>query len=497
MKSAIKIPLLRAPNRSTFMGVGLYGMLLFGSIFAGLVAAYLPWWFVFAACVFPLFLVLAAVFPQIASILVIAAIAGVVPEFLLPQISVGIGRILPQDLFLVALLGLALLKNLGAKKIGPLRKGGILGYLMIAMVTCAAFGVAIGVGLYGAGVKDAISEFRNQIYWLVFFLPVAFVHTERDLRLMATALVLLGLWIAIAVLIQFQFGIALLTNARVEDLATGSIRYTDIIRSTAGGGIYWVIFALFISVARVLKRSGSTVWALIIAIICAGAILVSFGRGIWIASFIALLLLARSIGGNKAVLAAMLFSLLATAVAIVPLTILKPAFFDAVSERVISTKDEGGQKSSLGWRLEENSFAFKQIIRNPLTGTGLGVAYKPKLDRMASIDQVRYIHNSYLGLWMKMGLASLLVAGWFAWKTLRTANDAVKRNRTATNLELVAAAGAAFVVPLITGVTQPEWLVATGISFFAMMSGLTMAFSNLHTPVSTPHARAKDLYRSR
>jgi O-antigen ligase len=116
---------------------------------------------------------------------------------------------------------------------------------------------------------------------------------------------------------------------------------------------------------------------------------------------------------------------------------------------------------------------------------------------MASIDQVRYIHNSYLGLWMKMGLASLLVAGWFAWKTLRTANDAVKRNRTATNLELVAAAGAAFVVPLITGVTQPEWLVATGISFFAMMSGLTMAFSNLHTPVSTPHARAKDLYRSR
>jgi hypothetical protein len=212
----------------------------------------------------------------------------------LPQISVGIGRILPQDLFLVALLGLALLKNLGAKKIGPLRKGGILGYLMIAMVTCAAFGVAIGVGLYGAGVKDAISEFRNQIYWLVFFLPVAFVHTERDLRLMATALVLLGLWIAIAVLIQFQFGIALLTNARVEDLATGSIRYTDIIRSTAGGGIYWVIFALFISVARVLKRSGSTVWALIIAIICAGAILVSFGRGIWIASFIALLLLARS-----------------------------------------------------------------------------------------------------------------------------------------------------------------------------------------------------------
>lgn len=488
MKFAIKSPQIHVPGRGSLAQFGLYGVLIFGCLFTGLVAVFLPWWLVIAVCILPLFLVLAMVFPQVASVLVIAAIAGVVPEFLLPQISVGPGKILPQDLFLAALLGLAVLQSLGAKQIGPIRKGGVLGYLMIAMVACAALGVLVGAGLYGAAIKDAIAEFRDKIYWLVFFLPVAFVRNNRDLRLVAAALVCLGLWIAVAVLIQFQFGITLLANARVEDLATGSVKYSDVTRSTAGGGIYWVIFALLLSVGRVLNRSGSIIFALFVVIICAGGILVSFGRGIWISAFIALLLLARSVGGNRAMIAAILFSIVATVVAIVPLTLLKPAFFDAIVERVISTKDEGGQKSSLGWRLEENSFAFKQIVRNPLTGTGLAIAYKPKLDQLASIDQVRYIHNSYLGLWMKMGLASLVIAGLFVWKTLGTASQSIKRYRSAPNLELVAAAGAAFVVPLITGVTQPEWLVATGISFFAMMSGLIMAFHNLNFQAGTSHA---------
>lgn len=454
------------------------GSLLVLCVFSGLLAAVLPWWFVMALFTLPTVGILAIVAPELGLAFLLLALSGVIPQAMLPELPLGPGRLLASDLIIFALVFLAAFrfrKGLGAASWEWLKP--VFWLLVVSVIA-----VVVGKFIFSSPVKDVLQEARVQINWLIAPLVVLFIPNTQRLKRFSTAVVLVGLAIAGAVVFQFATGKQIIANARVEELLTLNTRYSDVTRSTAGGGIYFVLFSLLYVLALLFVRRLSILIAFPVALVLAAGIIVSFGRGIWIATAFAALLMAYFLKGKSGVMNVIVALSIAVAAALVGLAAFKPQTLEAAYARIVSTTKEGQSNSSLGWRFEEAGYAFSKIVSSPVVGIGYGTPYKP-LVRLTGTEQdialTRYIHNGYLGLWLKLGIAGLGIVMWLAWRTFRRGLNMTRRAVDPGSKALGAALTAGFTVPVITSMTQPEWLAPLGVAYFAMTIGLFCALDRL------------------
>lgn len=443
------------------------------ALFFGLLAAVLPWWIVVAFLLLPMLIGVAILFPEYGLIILILMISGLVPEGLMPSINVGPGKILGTDLAIFGLAVVALVKASSLSGYLDARWLYLRPVLLFMLLTIS--GIIIGNKFYGSPIKDVFTEARSQVHWLIAFIVIYLTTDRIRLNRVIWGLVFVGIAVASAVVVQFLTGITIIQNARVEDLVSGATHYQDITRSTAGGAIYLILLPMFYLLARVLTGSINLVFPVFLLPVLAAGVLVSFGRAIWITAAIGSLGLAFLLKGSKGLAQISVILVVGVGAALVGLSIAKPQVIEAAYERVVSTAGEGAKNSSLGWRFEEAGFAINNISSSPVVGIGFGTAYKPRLDPMADWSQVRYIHNSYLGLWMKLGIFGLFAAIWAiyivfikSYVLYRNTNEPEYRALAATLL-------VSFSVPVLTSFTQPEWLVSTGISFFAIVIGLLVS----------------------
>lgn len=474
-------------------GAGLAGRaalavaLLVACLFCGLLSAVLPWWLVLIGLGLPLMLLAGHLWPFLGLLGMVVLTSGMVPSTALPQLPLGPGKILGTDMALCMMLGLALLKC-GKPGVGALRAAAPVlkpvGLLLLAIPFCSL----VAYLFQGTQLRDILNEARVQIYWLMVLLPVIFVRSPRDLNRIMWGVVAIGLVLSTLVVLQFFTGMHLLENARVEDLRTMNTSYSDVTRSTAGGAIYLIVFPMCFLAARLVTRSLSPLIVLPLMAALAAGVIVSFGRGIWLSTVVALLFIAWRLGGVRSVQKLVVMLVIGVAVAVAGLAAVKPHMIDAAVERFTSTFEEGGNKSSLAYRFEENTYAYKKIASNPVLGIGFGTAYKPRLDLFADWSQVRYIHNSYIGLWLKMGLLGPLAAALLVYAVFKRGRVLLRRKGLdPKSLSLGVAAMAAFTIPLFTSITQPEWMTVTGISYFALLAGLIAALEyQTREPAAAP-----------
>lgn len=465
----------RPRKRSTGGQILLVGGTVFACLFCGLLSAVLPWWLILIMLALPLLVLLGHLWPFLGLLGMVVLTSGMVPSGALPQVPLGPGKVLGMDIALCLMLGLGVLKC-GNQGLGALRAAAPvlkpIGLLLLSIPLCSA----VAYLFHGTMLREVLNEARMQIYWLLALLPLVFVREPRDLNRIMWGLVWIGLVLSALVVAQFFTGAHLLENARVEDLRTLNNSYSDVTRSTAGGAIYLMVLPLLFLSARMLTRTLSPLWALPLMAALAAGIIVSFGRGIWISTAAALMYIAWHLGGARALNKLLVTMVIGVALAVAGLAAVKPHMIDAAVERFTSTFEEGSSHSSLGDRFIENSYAIKKIIANPVLGIGYGTAYKPRLDLFADWSQIRYIHNSYLGLWLKLGLLGPIAAVLLMVAVIRRARLTLKRPQLdprARSLGVACLAG--FVVPLVTSVTQPEWLTVTGIAYFAVVAGLIAA----------------------
>lgn len=452
--------------------------LLSVSVFSGLVAAVLPWWFIVALSVLPLAAVLVVMLPELGFVFLLLALSGVIPSALLPSLPLGPGRLLATDLIILMIVFLALFRpNAGLGEVAWLWFKPVFWLLVFS-----ALAVVVGGVLFGAPARDVLQEARVQINWLIAPLLLLFISNDKSLRRFSIGIVLVGFVISAAVIFQFATGVQVIENARVENLLTLNTSYADVTRSTAGGGIYFVVFSLLFTLALLFERRISAFIAYPLVLVLAAGVLVSFGRGIWIATACSVLLMAYFLKGMRGVSNACFALSIAVAAALVGLAAFKPHTLEAAYERIVSTTKEGDKNSSLGWRFEETGFALSKISTSPLVGIGYGTPYKPYI-RLSNTEQdvalMRYVHNGYLGLWLKLGIAGLCTALWLAWGTFRRGKGITSSTSDSYMKPLSAALTAGFVVPVITSVTQPEWLAPLGVAYFAMTVGLLCAIDRL------------------
>lgn len=481
---------LSAPRRN-LAGVLVIGVALVMAVLGGAATAFLPWWLIMALLIMPVLLIVGVVFPELSLVVMFVLICGLVPEALAPQISMGPGVIKAHELAILLLAALAFLRAQSGAPFKPYWP-----WFRPVMLFFALVAMAVFVGkLNGATIKDALSEGRVAVAWLIIFMVVSLVRTEAQLRRLVGGIVFVGVLVALALIAQFATGKSFIQNARVETLVTMNQANPDVIRSLAGGGIYFVVFSGLLLLGRLMTRSIAAWLALPLLALLVAGLVVTFGRGVWIASTLVALLMSYRLARLKGVAGLVATGVASGVVGLALLASFKPAVIEVALDRVLSTTQETlGRNTSLGWRAEETRFALKRISGSPVLGLGMGVAYKP-ITRMNGVtitesDEVltRYIHNAYLGLWLKFGILGLFAAAWFSWSTVRRGLQVLKQAIDPRHKALAASALAAFLVPVIVSVTQPEWLTQTGIAFFALMPALLVCLHRVQGAASVPDA---------
>jgi len=482
----------RAPRRS-MAGVALIAGAVLLAVLGGLASALLPWWLIMALLIMPVLLVLGITLPELSLAVMFILICGLVPERFAPQISVGPGVIKAHELAILLMAALAFIR---AQMGSPFKSYWV--WFRPVLLFFALTGTAVVVGkLNGASFKDAFSEARAMIAWLILFTVVSLVRNETQLRRLITGVVFVGVLVALALVAQFATGKSFIQNARVETLVTMNQANPDVIRSLAGGGIYFVVFSGLLLLGRMMTRSIATWLALpLVALLLAGLV-VTFGRGVWVATAFVALIMSYRLAKLKGLAALVAAAVVSGAVGLALLASFKPAVIEVAVDRVLSTTQETlGHNTSLGWRAEETRFALQRLLQSPLVGAGMGVPYKP-VTRMNGItvtesDEVltRYIHNAYLGLWLKFGILGPLAAAWFAWGSVRRGLHVMRASTEPQYKALAAAALAALLVPIIVSVTQPEWLTQTGIAFFALMPAVLIVLHRVQSNEEAPAAES-------
>lgn len=442
----------------------------------GLASALLPWWFVLAVLILPLIFVAAIAAPEVGIVGMLLMVCGVVPERLAPTIGLGAGSIKAHELMIGLLFMLAVFRF---SSLPPLGKYWRWLRPIFGIFALAVTGTLVAKLFFGTPLKDALGDARNHLAWLVVFPVICLIRTKDQVFRLQWGIVVVGAIVAIFALAQFVTGKALIQNARVEDLVTLNHAATDVTRSIVGAGMYFVIFSILFLLSRMMTRSISIFLSLPLLGMLIAGVVVTFGRGVWVATFLVIVLLAYWLMRWRGVISVLLIGFIGIAAALGGLALLKPNVIVAAYDRLISTGNETlSRNTTLGWRLDETNAALKQIKSSPIVGIGLGTPYKPVI-RMngvsiteSDIVLTRYIHNGYIGLWLKFGFLGPVAVAFLVFGIVRrgiliarVTDDVCLRALTLTTVT-------AFLVPVITSVTQPEWLSQTGIAFFAVMFGL-------------------------
>jgi O-antigen ligase len=348
---------------------------------------------------------------------------------------------------------------------------------VLFLLALAAVALVRGVFYLDVAVRDALSEARPFLYWLVLPITVLAVRSRADMNRLVRALLVLATLVALAFCIQHVTGIQLL-RGRVEQLETLGQQYADVTR-TVTPGVHVLLFALFYWVVWYAARSGPLVLAAPLAALPAIALLFTFGRTVWFGALLGLGVVLAVVGFGRMWKLAIAGTAAAGITAGV-LAFYDPAVLDAAADRATSVAREVERGSSFGWRRIENHYALRAIEREPLLGLGLGADYKPRLHQKLLPEQTRHMHNGFLYLMVKMGVIAILGPILLLVAVAATFVPA-QRAADARTLPILTAAFAAFLYPMMASFTQPEWMSFIGVSSMALFVGMIAAQARIST----------------
>lgn len=442
----------------------------FFGVFFGLASAVLPWQFVVAILGLPIVIFLAFSMPLAAFLLSLLLMFGLVPEFILASIPLAGARLRPPELLLMLVLVAISLRAWAIhdwRFLQPLRALWLPLSLLVA-------GLAGGF-VYGKVIlrnELALADARQFIGWCS--LPVALWMSVHRQKWFERVILLLSLASATVMLLQFTTGVQFIYGFRgAESL---SREYSDVVRSAIGGGLFLLAYSAYLLYLRSCSDARHRWWYLLGTLVLVGGLVVSMNRAVWAGFALGglFVILFRPRGSRSQMPSLLGIVLMLSLMAGLTYTI-KPRLFEAVLDRALSVAEEGQRGSSLGFRFEENRQATAALSRSPVLGVGMGGEYKRafrQVEKSGSFDtETSFIHNGYLALWLKLGIAGvafcLALAVGLTLMYLKTARH--DRGPQASESRVRAFAGLACVICFyVSALTSPDFsslgqLAALGI----------------------------------
>lgn len=312
-----------------------------------------------------------------------------------------------------------------------------------------------------------------RVFVPLFAMPIVVVCSQDAdrTRTLVNGMLLIALAMACIAMAQSMLNIRIMGGARMDSPEGGA----DVARSFTGAATYLMGFGIFYMVNGLVRPFGNgRGWYLLGILVVATGLAMTFGRGVWVATGLGLLISASIYRGWRAGLQAALLAAGLLAVLLTGLWLAKPSAAEAVVDRALSTAGELQNGGSFGWRQAENAYALKAIAARPWTGVGLGGEYKQTTASRGHFEnETFYIHNAYLAYPLRMGLHAALVPFLFMMAFALVSARAL-RGSTGRLRAMGAALVGAFVVPCITSYTQPEWM-GVGLGAFGLFMGAQYA----------------------
>lgn len=439
------------------------------ALLAGLITAVFPWYYTVILVVVPAAFLASAAAPWLGLAVALALLFEIIPKAFVPQLPLVGGRLQGYDVLLLYLAALYALRLAVAGRLDAWRE---LGPFRTALLYLALAGAASLVyARFVVGNEFALAEARVHIAWLVLPLAIAFFGGPAGARRLSTALLVFGCIVALYASLQSLFDLRIMTDARVESL---DVANADVTRSIAGGGVYLIVFALLLCLNRLAERPRQFGWLLPAIGLALLGLAVQFGRGVWVATVAGLLVSAFMHRGWVGAGRVLLIGGLALAALVSGLSLVRPRMVDALEDRALGIVPELRAGGSFHWRVVENDEALRRIAERPLTGVGIGGDYKRTISSSGSFAvETRYIHNAYLYFPLKMGVLASLIPLAFVLAFVLTVRR-IRRQRPAVDRGLLAAVCGAFLVPVLTSGTQPEWVSPRGIAAMALFMALAL-----------------------
>ena len=381
--------------------------ILFVSVFFGVVSAVMPWYIPTGLVLGTVYLLLLWQKPWIGLYLYVL-IVMFAPDFKIADVTTII------SLVIYWLKGISVNSApfwIDKKLLFP-----YLWFIFFVLLSCL-----LGFFYFHNDIPYMYRDGRAFLYWLWFPLIGGMVaSTPNGLKYLGFVVLAIGISVAVIALFQAVTGMQIVAIGKVGGLETEGANQSDFVRVQMPGFTFvvWGILWLFISIAQ---KTVNKLTAMLLALLFIGALLVNFGRGLWIWTLVALLVSMCLIEKRRAL--SLLSVLVVMGFVFTSLfLVIKPEIIDAIVIRFTSVKNEGGGLTSYGLRQWENESALSKLYSHFILGVGMGGEYRNwiNIPNIAIFkEHTRYIHNSYLFLWLKTGIFGLtsllwlLIVAWF------------------------------------------------------------------------------------
>ncbi|HSJ52420.1 MAG TPA: O-antigen ligase family protein [Anaerolineae bacterium] len=415
-------------------------------------------------------------YPEALVVLMLALGSQLVPSRLNFFVDAVVGRFQVSDLLLFWLLFVAVLRVTMEKGFRFRRTP--LDVPLVLFYAAVLGGLATAVLGFGVNFNNATYEARTLASYLVFIPITTLVRTRAQVRRLALGTMAVAVLMAVSMLLQSAVQPAFLADDWVVE-GTGIVRIFHPGFSVVYVGLMMVAGY---AAARGREEPGRAWRRWATMLLLATALFSTLARNLLVAAVISFGLLALLMHGRErrnvwrtVVGLAVSLGVLLGFLALVFETSSVAEYATAYAGRLESmfSSEILSRDENLFSRWEEMRFALLKLAESPILGIGLYSPYRPAFYVGEDLTLRHFIHNAYLGLWLKTGLVGL---GAFLWLSAAFLRYGFRRWQGVPEplLRGVALGSlVAYVGLLFTNFVAPSFVQAGSLAIMGVTLGLT------------------------
>ncbi len=394
---------------------------------AGIAAAvfYEDWFSVAALMVLFVLLPALVVFPELIVVCVLLAVASLVSPAFWDTLAFGErGVTLPNLLIALGVLVVLMRTCAGNLPHAALWRNPTTYAVAFFLIISVPVGLIYHHLVTGLTIRSQLSEMQDMLLWLVYFIIIGIVVTQRSLRYLQFGLLFVAFVGAVPTILQAILGERALLFLKLTEWDIPLMKMEGLLRVLPPGHYLYVV-SFFVAVQMSSVSSAARRWGwLVLAAVYGLAILMTLTRHSWFGALFGLgLLWLFGDSRTKSVTLILVGVVLAVVTSLVLMVRAVPAgqpndFFAKIQRRFISTFAENpehyalGSPTSVGQRVFETRYVLNKFPESPYFGFGWGTKHPLRIRRspyVGSTYEVRtYIHNSLVWILGKGGLVGVL-----------------------------------------------------------------------------------------
>lgn len=360
------------------------------------------------------------------------------------------------SLFILPTTGLVLLK-------GDLPRRTILDAYMMIFLVLIPYGAVLGL-LNGASPEIVFNDLRFFMFLLAYPAFMLFMKHASFRSSILIALLLVAFTVLIENFYNYQ---EIILNATMEWEAQKA-------RSTTSEFVLMTAAVFFFALGSTVQSFWKRLICVLPVIAFIAGLIITQSRGFWVAcllSFVVVFLISSSVERVRVLLVS-LITFITVGLILVIFSQEYLTVIGGLGERLASFSSLG-LDISLIERARETKTIVEMISVNPIAGYGLGVEYDRWFLVPKHVESTSYIHNGYINLWFKFGIAGLIVILGISYKLVQKSYSFLRKESDWLQRTILKTIVAAWIGAIAVSVTSPQFYSFDGIMLLVVFTAYT------------------------